>query len=83
MTIAEYLKKNYADEKLRIDGKETREECDPFAWHIWVGSMKNIPEALKGLEIVNDGLSLTTRTHVLEVLVEDKNSPLYMRSYTP
>lgn len=83
MTIRDYLDEILVDEKVRIDGKETRDQEDPFAWHIWEGYTDEIPEPLKDLEIVVDGWAIKAYTHVFEVLIEDNKSPLYKRSYSP
>ena len=38
MTVKEYMQQN-DNMRIRLDGKETKEECDPFAWHIWEGNL--------------------------------------------
>lgn len=85
MTIREFLEDEiYVDEKVRIDGKETDVDTDPFAWHIWEGVTCDIPEELRNLKIINDCWAIGAYIHVLEVFVPREQFPnLYLRSYSP
>lgn len=54
MTIREYLNKCNKHEFISIDGKETSDPEDPFAWHIWQGLPADVPEILKDKEVLID-----------------------------
>lgn len=83
MTVKEYMQQN-DNMRIRLDGKETKEECDPFAWHIWEGNLQDVPEALHDLEVITDGWMMKAHIAVLELFTPRQKYPhLYLRSYSP
>lgn len=83
MTVKEYMQQN-DNFHVRLDGKETTDTCDPFAWHLWEGMLQDVPECLRKLEVVTDGWLIQAQVAVLEVFVSPKKYPqFYLRSYSP
>jgi len=83
ITVKEYMQQN-DNFRIRLDGKETTEEIDPFGWHIWEGMLQDVPEALQGLQVITDGWMIKAQIAVLELYVPRKKYPhLYCRSYSP
>ena len=67
-TVLDYIRQN-DNIKVEIDGKETRDDCDPFCVTIWVGMLHDIPEKLRGLEVINEGYRIGAKINCLEVFV--------------
>jgi hypothetical protein len=76
MTLREHLENCLKYELIRIDGKETPDPDDPFAWHIWEGLPADVPNDFKEMEVLLD-LWFEERfpVHVFEIL--DKNKMFF------
>lgn len=72
MKVRDYMDEVFVDELVRIDGKETRDECDPFCITLWEGITKDIPEDLQDLEILQDGWAINACIHAIEVFAPNR-----------
>jgi len=67
ITVRDYIESN-DDIRVRIAKKESRDPYDPFAETIWEGMLSEIPEELRGLEVINEGWLLEGKVNQLEVI---------------
>lgn len=66
VTIRDYVENN-DDIRVRIAQKETEDPCDPFTETIWEGMLQEIPEQLRGLEVIREGWLIGAQVNQLEV----------------
>lgn len=66
ITVRDFIENN-DDIRVRIAQKESRDLSDPIACTIWEGLLSEVPEELKGLEVINEGWLLEAQVNQLEV----------------
>ena len=66
VTIRDYVENN-DDIRVRIAQKKTEDPCDSFTETIWEGMLQEIPEQLRGLEVIREGWLIGAQVNQLEV----------------
>lgn len=67
VTINDYIKNN-DDIRIRIAKKGSRDPYDPLSYPIWEGMLSDVPEDLKALEVINEGISIESGVNQIEVI---------------
>lgn len=65
-TIQDYIDKN-ENIRVRIDGKESTDPCDPMIHTMWEGMLKDIPERFRGKEVIDEGWMMAAKINSLSV----------------
>lgn len=68
VTINDYIKNN-DDIRIRIAKKYSEDPFDPVTETIWEGMLSDVPEELRGLEVINEGWMLDAQINQLEVYI--------------
>ena len=66
ITIRDFIENN-DDIRVRIAQKESRDLSDPLVCTIWEGLLSEVPEELRGLEVINEGWLFEAQVNQLEV----------------
>ena len=69
ITVRDFIENN-DNIRVRIAKKENRDPYDPFTETIWEGMLSEIPEELRGLEVINEGWLIDAQVNQLEVYCE-------------
>jgi len=67
VTVRDYIESN-DDIRVRIAKKESRDPYDPVTETIWEEMLSDVPEELRGLEVVNEGWMMGAQINQLEVI---------------
>lgn len=67
VTINDYIKNN-DDIRIRIAKKGSRDPYDPLSYPIWEGMLSDVPEDLRTLEVINEGISIESGVNQIEVI---------------
>lgn len=65
-TIQDYIDKN-DNIRVRIDGKESTDPCDPMIHTMWEGMLKDIPERFRGMKVIDEGWMMAAKINSLSV----------------
>ena len=66
ITVKDVIENN-DDIRVRIALKESKDPCDPLSIIVFEGKLSEIPEDLKGLEVIMEGWLLDAQINQLEV----------------
>ena len=66
ITVRDFIENN-DDILVRIAQKDSKYPCDPLIRTIWEGMLSEIPEELRGLEVIGEGWLIDAQLNLLEV----------------
>lgn len=69
ITVRNFIENN-DDIRVRIAQKDSKDPCDPLTRTLWEGMLSEIPEELRGLEVIGEGWLLDAQVNQLEVYRE-------------
>lgn len=67
VTVRDFIESN-DDIRIRIAKKGSRDPYDPLTYPIWEGMLSDVPEDLKALEVINEGISIESGVNQIEVI---------------
>ena len=70
LKVKDYIDNN-ENTKIRICGKETTSDIDPFCVTLWEGMSYDVPEKLMGYDVLNEGWLLDAQINSLEIFIKD------------
>lgn len=66
ITVRDFIENN-DDILVRIAQKDSKDPYDPLIRTIWEGMLSEIPEELRGLEVIGEGWLIDAQLNLLEV----------------
>ena len=66
ITVRDFIENN-DDIRVRITLKDSKDPCDPLTRTLWEGMLSEIPEELRGLEVIGEGWLSEAQVNQLEV----------------
>lgn len=67
VTVRDFIESN-DDIRIRIAKKGSRDPYDPLSYPIWEGMLSDVPEDLKALEVIDEGISFESGVNQIEVI---------------